>query len=157
MWYPAAVSPVEAGSRLADHSHALSSLYPPPAALASLPNSTTSAYSVVSSSAWDDANCLRRFFILSWLLPLVNRNRLSGIVLCTRCIQKVCQPTGFALDIPEYGLYNRFGIVYAVRSIDTGFSVSLITGVKPGVTRFTPYGVLLDMNWVRPGFFSCTN
>ena len=73
------------------------------------------------------------------------------------CIQKVQNQVLFTLDIPEYGLYNRFGIVYAVLSMSTGFSVSLITGVKPGVKRFTLYGVLLDMSWDLPGFFSCTN
>ena len=37
----------EAPSSAVDRGHALSSLYPPPAALASLPNSTTSAYAYI--------------------------------------------------------------------------------------------------------------
>ena len=55
--------------------------------------------------------------------------------------QKVRQTALFALDIRGSGLYNRFGIVYAVLGICFGFSVSLITGVKAGGMRFTPYGV----------------
>ena len=46
---PAAASSDGADSRLADRCHALCSLHPPPAALASLPNSTTSAYGSIVS------------------------------------------------------------------------------------------------------------
>ena len=114
LWYPAATSPDNARLCLADHCHALSSLHPPPAALASLPNSTMPA--------------------LDFYFTMTSRGcqskRLTSPDTRELCIQKVRQWVRFTLDIPECGLYNRFGIVYAVLGVCSGFSVSLITGVN---------------------------
>jgi hypothetical protein len=86
--------------RLADRGHALSSLHPPPAALASLPNSTMPAY---------------RPFILAWRAGVVNVGFREGcdwhfdgfleqiLFLSTKGAENHWNFCAFVLDIPLWG------------------------------------------------------